>query len=114
MPVAKARSSFGNQSATVLMAAGKFDDSPSQGQTAPPQTAKACWQASAAWKRAPHRYRECVANPRAQPFHRTPGKRHHQGVRKLKREDDPAVVGVIPAQLFSRTGFRIPSTWRST
>src|SRR6266700_252624 len=29
MPVAKARSSFGNQSATVLMAAGKFDDSPS-------------------------------------------------------------------------------------
>ena len=133
MPVAKARSRFGNHSATVLIAAGKLPASPSPSRnrismkpatlveyprpnqlSTPaangPTTGASAWPAAA-------RLQTTIAmrepGPRAKPIDQPARNRQANRIRELEGEDDVRVVDFRPAELLLKGAFSSPRTWRS-
>ena len=93
IPVAKARSLFGNHSATVLIDAGKFAASPTPSRKrAKPNVQGAVRERGRHPGERPPRDRDPQPELRADPIEDLAPDQHHHGVRHLEGDDDAAVV----------------------
>ena len=98
MPVASARSFFGNHSATVLIAAGKLPASPSPRSRAGDSELKR--RAAPARRHAgdaPDRHRDGIARPGADPVDQPAREEQPDRVGRAEGGDDVAVVELGPA-----------------
>src|SRR3979409_2480729 len=89
IPVARERSRWGNQFATVLMAAGKLPASPkAEKKSRHPEAKRGARQRMCNGRQTPYTHKHRIANARSQTVHQTARANQSNGVGQLKWGED--------------------------